>query len=195
MTSITDEPKALPELVAAVAAAYFSHSHVSPAEITNVISQIATCLGSVGKHPQDMLVAEPPPPAPAAPKATAEQIRNSVTPEMIISFEDDRPYRTLKRHLRSRGLTPNEYREKWGLPRDYPMVAADYSAARAELAKSTGLSGMGAKARVAAAAQRAGADRGGSQTQGPLAGAAKRPGRAPRAAKRAVQPRKPRSSS
>ena len=66
-------------------------------------------------------------------------IRKTVTPDFLISLEDGRRYRTLKRHLAGRGLTPEQYRAKWGLPPDYPMVAANYAAQRSELAKSIGL--------------------------------------------------------
>ena len=60
-------------------------------------------------------------------------------PDYIISLEDGRQYRSLKRHLSSRGLTPEQYRRKWGLRADYPMVAASYAKARSELAKAIGL--------------------------------------------------------
>ena len=66
-------------------------------------------------------------------------IKKSVTPDYIISLEDGRQYKSLKRHLSSKGLTPEEYRTKWGLPSDYPMVAPSYSAKRSELAQSLGL--------------------------------------------------------
>jgi predicted transcriptional regulator len=66
-------------------------------------------------------------------------IKKSVTPDYLISLEDGRQYKSLKRHLSGRGLTPDEYRAKWGLPRQYPMVAPNYAAQRSELAKSLGL--------------------------------------------------------
>ena len=66
-------------------------------------------------------------------------IKKSVTPDYIISLEDGRRYKSLKRHLGGRGLTPAEYRTKWGLPHDYPMVAPNYAAARSQLAKQMGL--------------------------------------------------------
>jgi predicted transcriptional regulator len=66
-------------------------------------------------------------------------VRRSVTPDYLISLEDGRQYKSLKRHLASRGMTPDEYRAKWGLPKDYPMVAANYAAMRADLAKRIGL--------------------------------------------------------
>ncbi len=66
-------------------------------------------------------------------------IRGTVTPDHIISLEDGRPYKALRRHLASRGLTPDEYRRKWGLPPDYPMVAANYATQCSRYAKSIGL--------------------------------------------------------
>ena len=67
------------------------------------------------------------------------QVRKSITSDALISFEDGKPYRTLRLHLASRGLTPESYREKWGLPDDYPMVAPGYSAVRSQMAKDFGL--------------------------------------------------------
>jgi predicted transcriptional regulator len=77
--------------------------------------------------------AEPEKPVPAVP------IKKSVMPEYLISLEDGRHYKALKRHLRRLGMTPEEYRTKWGLSPDYPMVAAEYAKRRSELAKSLGL--------------------------------------------------------
>ena len=65
--------------------------------------------------------------------------KKSITANHLISMEDGRPYKSLKRHLTARGLTPAQYREKWSLPLDYPMVAPNYSKARSELAKAIGL--------------------------------------------------------
>jgi predicted transcriptional regulator len=72
-------------------------------------------------------------------KATSAQIKKSITPDGLISFEDGKSYKTLRRHLTLRGLTPEGYRAKWGLPPDYPMTAASYSAQRSELARALGL--------------------------------------------------------
>jgi predicted transcriptional regulator len=72
-------------------------------------------------------------------KLTPAQVKKSISADGLISFEDGKPYKTLRRHLTTRGLTPEAYREKWGLPRDYPMVAASYSEQRSSLAKSLGL--------------------------------------------------------
>jgi predicted transcriptional regulator len=152
----------LRELVAGVAAAYFSFSHVSPADIPGVIDGIAASLERVrdptdaagGASDESRVAAEPEagqadePPARAGPgRASQEAVRLSVRPDALVSFEDNRPYKTLRRHLAARGLTPQAYREKWGLPSDYPMVAPDYSAARSQLAKSIQLSARGSAAR------------------------------------------------
>lgn len=132
------EENNLRDLVAEVAAAYFSNSHVGAAEIPHVIQQIATSLAAVGVQPT---LEEP-----AAPvqeeepkRTTPAQIRKSITPDALISFEDGKGYKTLKRHLSTRGLTINEYKAKWGLPKDYPSVAPNYSLMRAEFAKKLGL--------------------------------------------------------
>src|SRR5438874_10945173 len=90
----------LRKIVADVAAAYFSNSHVTPAEIPTVINQIATSLLAVGAPAPEM-----PSEAPAEPKLTPAQIRKSITREALISFEDNKPYKTLRRHLAANGLT------------------------------------------------------------------------------------------
>jgi predicted transcriptional regulator len=72
-------------------------------------------------------------------KLTSKEIERSITPNEIICFENDRGYKSMKRGLATLGLTVDEYRAKWGLPRDYPMVAPNYAAARSNLAKELGL--------------------------------------------------------
>lgn len=79
------------------------------------------------------------PAEPEHPKASAREIRVSIQPDFLTSFEDGKKYKSLKRHLAGRGLTPDEYRAKWGLPADYPMVSPNYSATRSQLAKNSGL--------------------------------------------------------
>ena len=83
-------------------------------------------------------------------KLTPAQGRRSIQGEHLISFEDGRPYKALKRHLTSLGMTPEEYRAKWSLPADYPMVSPEYSRKRSELARSMGLGlqGRGARRRA-----------------------------------------------
>jgi predicted transcriptional regulator len=137
---------ALRVLVAQVAAAYFSNSHVSPAEIPAVFGQITASLREVEDSglakpesvaPQALAAVDTSPVAEA--KATAAEISRSIRDDGLISFEDGRSYKTLKRHLAAYGLTPAQYREKWGLADDYPMVCATSSAKRSALAKQIGL--------------------------------------------------------
>lgn len=79
------------------------------------------------------------PAEPKQPKATSQEFRRSVTPDHLVAFEDGKRYKTLRRHLATRGLTPQTYREKWGLPADYPTVAPGYAKQRSELARALGL--------------------------------------------------------
>ncbi len=141
---MSESEGALRQLVAQVAAAYFSNSHVNPSEIPNVISQIAASLGGVNDGAGQIASEES---AASGPKLSRAQIKKSITADALVSFEDNKPYKTLRRHLATRGLSPEQYREKWGLPSDYPMVAPNYSAARSQLAKSLGLGQRGQQAR------------------------------------------------
>jgi predicted transcriptional regulator len=117
-------------LTAEIVAAYVSNNTVAADEIGKLIRSVHEAL----TRPAE---ASAPPPAPAI--APPISIKKSVTPDHLISMEDGKPYKSLKRHLATRGLTPDAYRVKWGLPKDYPMVAASYSAQRSTLAKSLGL--------------------------------------------------------
>ncbi|TGD95174.1 MucR family transcriptional regulator [Methylobacterium nonmethylotrophicum] len=118
------------DLAADIVSTYVSKNNVPVAELPNLIASVYASLSSLGQPAATPVEGH---------KLTPAQIRKSVTPDAIISFIDGKPYKSLKRHLTSNGLTPNEYRQKYGLPRDYPMVAATYAAQRSELAKSLGL--------------------------------------------------------
>ena len=142
-----EQSHSLRDLVAEVAAAYFANSHVGVAEIGTVIDQIAKSLGMVGATAAPSVAPEED--AAASRKLTSAQIRRSITPDALISFEDGKSYKTLRRHLAVKGLTPDQYREKWGLPTDYPMVSTNYSAQRSQMAKDLGL---GARRRAPTAA-------------------------------------------
>ncbi|MGY2052945.1 MucR family transcriptional regulator [Methylobacterium sp. JK268] len=123
------ETRDLVALTAQTVAAYVAHNAIRPADLAGLIAETHAAL-----------VALTAPPAPAAePLVPPVPIRKTVTPDAIVSLEDGRPYKSLKRHLASRGLTPEAYRRKWGLPPDYPMVAETYAAQRSELAKASGL--------------------------------------------------------
>ncbi len=119
------------EMTADVIAAYVTKNHVRAAELPELISTVHASLAGMGIAP----VAEPEPDKLVPPVS----IKKSITDEYLVSMEDGKHYRSLKRHLSVRGMTPDEYRAEWGLPKDYPMVAPAYAKARSELAKSFGL--------------------------------------------------------
>jgi predicted transcriptional regulator len=102
---------------------------VRAADLSDLIASVHGALQSLDAPQQ----AEPEKRQPPVP------IKKSITPDFLISMEDGRRYKSMKRHLTGRGLTPEQYREKWGLPRDYPMVAPNYAKQRSELAKALGL--------------------------------------------------------
>jgi predicted transcriptional regulator len=116
-------------ITADIVSSYVANNSVHRAELPNVIASVHAALQSLIAPKQD----EPERPQPIVP------IRKSITPDFLISLEDGKKYKTLKRHLGKLGLTPDEYRAKWGLPADYPMVAPNYAAKRSELARSSGL--------------------------------------------------------
>jgi predicted transcriptional regulator len=119
------------ELTANIVSAYVSNNSVPTADIPNLIGQIHSALKRISGG---QVV------APSEPLKPAVPIKRSVTPEYIVCLEDGLKFKSLKRHLRTRyKMTPDQYREKWGLPPDYSMVAANYAAARSELAKQMGL--------------------------------------------------------
>src|ERR671910_1287041 len=116
-------------LTAEVVSAYVANNSLRPADIPDLIASVHRALQGLSAPPQ----AEPEKREPPV------SIRKSITPDFLISLEDGQRYKTLRRHLTGRGLTPEQYREKWGLPRDYPMVAPNYAKQRSELAKALGL--------------------------------------------------------
>jgi predicted transcriptional regulator len=112
--------------------AYLECNHANPDEVPELIRSVHRALSALGTAEAQ---SQPNP----STKATAAQIRRSIAPEALISFEDGKPYKMLKRHLTKLGLTPQAYRQKWGLPQDYPMTSPSYSAARSHTAKASGL--------------------------------------------------------
>jgi predicted transcriptional regulator len=119
------------DLTAEIVSAYLENNPVSAGELPALIQSTYAALS--GANNPLAAVVEP------DNKATAAQIRKSITPDALISFEDGKSYKSLKRHITSRGMTIDEYKAKWGLPQDYPLVAVSYSAQRSSLAKSLGL--------------------------------------------------------
>ena len=123
---------ALVELTAEIVSAYVSNNSVRREELGSLISDIHAALQ---KAPAAG-AAEPEPEQ----KDPAVPVRRSVTPDHIICLEDGKKFKSLKRHLRTdHNLTPQEYRAKWGLKQDYPMVAPNYAEARSNLARTMGL--------------------------------------------------------
>ncbi|MGQ4272443.1 MucR family transcriptional regulator [Terrihabitans sp. B22-R8] len=119
------------ELAADIVSAYVSNNSVTTSDLPQLIGDVHAALlrltNGVTELPSEA-------PKPAVP------VRKSITPDYIICLEDGKKFKSLKRHLRTQyDLTPEEYREKWGLPADYPMVAPNYAEARSALAKKMGL--------------------------------------------------------
>lgn len=119
------------ELTADIVAAYVGNNAVPSAELPNLISDVYRALNAAvdGSKPKEVVEEKP-----------AVPVRKSVTPDFIICLEDGKKFKSLKRHLRTHyDMSPEQYREKWGLPADYPMVAPSYAEARSSLAKKMGL--------------------------------------------------------
>jgi predicted transcriptional regulator len=129
-----------------IVANYVSGNKVGSSELTSLIKSVFQTLSTV-----DAPQTEAPP---AVEKPSAGQIRKSIKPDGLVSFEDGKTYKTLKRHLSTFGLTIDSYKAKWGLPRDYPSTAPDYSARRSAMAKANGLGQMRARAAEPAPAKR-----------------------------------------
>ena len=119
------------DLAAEIVSAYVSNNSVPAQDLPNLISDVHRALSGTR---EGVLAPEPEPLKPAV------NPKKSVFPDYIICLEDGKQFKSLKRHLRTHyDLSPEEYREKWGLPADYPMVAPNYAAARSALAKKMGL--------------------------------------------------------
>ena len=127
---------ALAEITSEVVAAYVAKNSVQATELPRLIQSVHEAFKNLGQPVASEVAPEPLKPA--------VPIRKSVTDDYIISLEDGRKMKSMKRYLSGLGMTPDEYRAKWGLPKDYPMVAPAYAAKRSELARTLGL---GRKAR------------------------------------------------
>jgi predicted transcriptional regulator len=119
------------ELAADIVSAYVSNNSVPAGDLPNLIHEVYSALTRVGAGASA---------APAEPPKPAIPIKKSITNDYLICLEDGKKFKSLKRHLRTQyGLSPEDYREKWNLPADYPMVAPNYAKARSNLAKQMGL--------------------------------------------------------
>jgi predicted transcriptional regulator len=126
------------DMTADIVSAYVSNNSLNAAELPNIILSVHRALSNVTAGEQ---------PVEAAPKEPAVPVKKSITPDYLVCLEDGRKFKSLKRHLRTKyNMSPEEYRAKWNLPKDYPMVAPNYARARSDLAKQMGLGQGGRKA-------------------------------------------------
>ena len=123
------------EMTAEIVSAYAGHNKIAPEELAGLIHKV---FGTLAQISVGGAAEAGPRPEPAV------SIRKSMTPDYLICLEDGKKFKSLKRHLRTHyDLSPEQYREKWGLPRDYPVVAPNYAQARSKLAKKMGLGQTG----------------------------------------------------
>src|SRR2546421_7077898 len=119
------------ELTAEFVSAYVSNNPVPAGDLSALINQVHSALTRVSSGNGEL---------PTEPLKPAVSVKKSITPDYIVCLEDGKKFKSLKRHLRTQyKMTPEQYREKWALPPDYPMVAPNYAAARSQLAKQMGL--------------------------------------------------------
>jgi predicted transcriptional regulator len=141
-----DEKTGLLEMTADIVSAYVGNNSVSANDLPSLISNIHAALSQVSTG---VVEVEPEIKEPAVP------VRKSISPDFLICLEDGRKFKSLKRHLRTKyDMSPEDYRAKWNLPKDYPMVAPNYAKARSELAKQMGLGQGGRKPARAARAKK-----------------------------------------
>ena len=133
-----DEKSEVIEMTADIVSAYVGNNTVPAAELPTLIQSVHRALASVSGGGE---------PVEQAPKEPAVPIRRSITPDYLVCLEDGRKFKSLKRHLRTKyNMSPEEYRSKWGLAKDYPMVAPNYAKGRSDLAKQMGLGQGGRQA-------------------------------------------------
>lgn len=120
-------------LTAEIVTAYVSNNHIQAHDLPEVLTSVYRVMTEIENKNK---------PVEVPPKLSPQQIERSITKDFLISFEDGKPYKTLRRHLAMHGLTPDEYRAKWGLDPSYPMTSPSYSERRSELARALGLGKM-----------------------------------------------------
>ncbi len=131
-----DRESDLIEVTAGVVAAYVGGNTIAAADVPGLIRSVHQALANVGTKAETTDVGREP----------AVSVRRSITPDYLICLEDGRKFKSLKRHLRTKyDLSPEQYRARWDLPKDYPMVAPNYAQARSDLAKQMGLGQGGRK--------------------------------------------------
>jgi predicted transcriptional regulator len=126
------------EMTAEIVASYVENNTVSTGDLPGLIQSVHRALASISTGVETVEV---------APKEPAVPVRRSITPDYLVCLEDGRKFKSLKRHLRTKyNMSPEDYRAKWGLAKDYPMVAPNYAKARSDLAKQMGLGQGGRQA-------------------------------------------------
>jgi predicted transcriptional regulator len=142
MNDTTKTDPLLP-MVTEIVVAYLSHNTVAMGDIPRLITETRAALGGRG------MPATAPAPTEATSREPAVPVKKSVLPDYIVCLEDGKKLKMLKRHLRTAyGLSPEQYRAKWGLPAEYPMVAPNYAKKRSSLARAFGLGRGGRKKRT-----------------------------------------------
>ena len=125
------------EMTTDIVSAYVGNNSINAADLPALIQNVHKALSQVTSGEEA---------APQAPQEPAVSVRKSITPDYLICLEDGRKFKSLKRHLRTKyDMSPEEYRAKWNLPKDYPLVAPNYAKARSDLAKQMGLGQGGRK--------------------------------------------------
>jgi predicted transcriptional regulator len=126
-----DDQSEIIEMTADIVSAYVGNNSVSANDLPSLIQSVHRALSGVATGVETVEI---------APKEPAVPVKRSITPDYLICLEDGRKFKSLKRHLRTKyNLSPEDYRAKWGLAKDYPMVAPNYAKARSDLAKQMGL--------------------------------------------------------
>ena len=134
-----DDKAEIIEMTTDIVSAYVGNNSVAAADLPSLIQSVHKALSGVGSGAE---------PVEVAPKEPAVSVKKSITPDYLICLEDGRKFKSLKRHLRTKyNMSPEDYRAKWGLAKDYPMVAPNYARARSDLAKQMGLGQGGRKGR------------------------------------------------
>jgi predicted transcriptional regulator len=135
---IADDKADIFEMTAEIVSAYVGNNSIAASDLPMLIQNVHRALSGVNL---------PPEPIEIAPKEPAVPVKRSITPDYLICLEDGRKFKSLKRHLRTKyNMSPEDYRAKWGLSKDYPMVAPNYAKARSDLAKQMGLGQGGRQA-------------------------------------------------
>ena len=133
MATSNSEPLDSVALAAEIVAAFVANNHLQVSELPNLLASVHGALakiadGTTTPQTQELTSLTP-----------AVSVRKSISPDHLICLDDGKRFKSLKRHLGSLGMTPDQYRAKWNLPADYPMVAPEYAASRSALAKKIGL--------------------------------------------------------